>query len=344
MAARSDDAGRLFDIFLVTSIGTILGVRAFLWLTGYPQIGGGHLHIAHMLWGGLLMMAALLLMQSVLVRWARHTGAWIGGIGFGLFIDELGKFITKDNDYFYQPTFAILYLLFVMIYLVAHSWIHNQGLAPQESLINAVDYLKEGVWRKLEPGEKARAMRLAAADPSHPLAGPIEGMLDRIDEGEARGPSRWERCRDWARRNYLRLVHWKGFATSLVVLLCGSALIDILEYRHRLPLLWSNPEGLNFGERAGMLSGFASALLVLAGAIPAFSGRRLLAYRLFEKALLLSLFVNQVFVFARVQALGIFDFVFTLLLLLSVRLLIQEEEAVLEEEAAKAPPRHRGGP
>ncbi|HEX5033749.1 MAG TPA: hypothetical protein VFW62_04660 [bacterium] len=133
-------------------------------------------------------------------------------------------------------------------------------------------------------------------------------------------------------------------ATSLVILLCGSALVDILEYRHRLPLLWSNPEGLNFGERAGILSGFVSALLVLAGATPAFSGKRLLAYRLFEKALLLSLFVNQVFVFARVQALGIFDFIFTLSLLLSVRLLIQEEEAVQEEAAVKAPPPRRGDP
>jgi hypothetical protein len=344
LAARADDAGRLLDIFLVTSIGTILAVRAFLKLTGYPQIGGGHLHIAHMLWGGLLMMAALILMQSVLVRWARHAGAWIGGIGFGLFIDELGKFITRDNDYFYRPTFAIIYLLFVLIYLVAHSWIHNQELLPQESLINAVDYLKEGVWRELEPGEKARAIPLAEADPSHPLAGPVGELLEKIGEGEARSPGFWERSRDWTRKTYSRLVHWNGFATFLVLVLCAAALIDILEYRRRLPLLRTDPEALDFVERAGMLSGFASAFLVLAGAIPAFTGRRLLAYRLFEKSLLLSLFVNQVFVFVRVQALGIFDFIYVLLLLLSVRFLIQEEEAALEEEGARARPRRRDGP
>jgi len=297
-----------------------------------------------MLWGGLLMMAALILMQSVLLRWARHAGAWIGGIGFGLFIDELGKFITRDNNYFYRPTFAILYLLFVMIYLVTHSWIHNQGLAPQESLINAVDYLKEAVWRQLAPGEKARAIRLASADAKHPLSGPVAALLAQTDEGGIRGPSFWERSRDGARQVYLKLIHWNGFATLLVLALGAAALIDIFEYRLRLPLLWTDPESLDFAERAGMISGFASALLVLVGVLPAFAGRRLLAYRLFEKALLLSLFVNQVFVFVRIQALGIFNLFLVIFLLLSVRFLIQEEEALLEERGSREPPRRRDAP
>ncbi len=37
-----------------------------------PELGGHGLHIAHLLWGG-------------------------------FFIDELGKFITQDNDYFFKP-------------------------------------------------------------------------------------------------------------------------------------------------------------------------------------------------------------------------------------------------
>ena len=44
---------------LAVSFGvTVVATRLYLSLTGYPQIGYGEFHLAHALWGGLLLMVA----------------------------------------------------------------------------------------------------------------------------------------------------------------------------------------------------------------------------------------------------------------------------------------------
>lgn len=64
-----------------------------------------------------MTIAILILLTLYTNRTARHFAAATGGIGFGLFIDELGKFITKDNNYFFQPTIALIYVIFIILYL-----------------------------------------------------------------------------------------------------------------------------------------------------------------------------------------------------------------------------------
>src|SRR6202022_1730779 len=78
------------DIFLVSAVLTVLGIRAYLQATNYPKIGGGGLHIAHVLWGGLGMVIAIGILLSFLSPGTRRFAALIGGVGFGAFIDELG--------------------------------------------------------------------------------------------------------------------------------------------------------------------------------------------------------------------------------------------------------------
>ncbi|MBV9326250.1 MAG: hypothetical protein JO352_21005 [Chloroflexi bacterium] len=94
-----------------------------------------------MLWGGLLMLVALVMLFSFVGGHARVIAAWAGGIGFGLSIDELGKFITSDNDYFFRPTVGLLYIVFVSLFLTFRALDIRRPLRPREALANAADAL-----------------------------------------------------------------------------------------------------------------------------------------------------------------------------------------------------------
>ena len=45
-----DGAERSLLLVIVSFVIAVVGTRWFLQITGYPQVGGGGLHIAHMLW------------------------------------------------------------------------------------------------------------------------------------------------------------------------------------------------------------------------------------------------------------------------------------------------------
>ncbi|MGE2713621.1 hypothetical protein ACQI4L_06170 [Mycolicibacterium litorale] len=137
------------EAFVLIAIATILITRLYLELTGYPQVGGGNLHIAHALWGGALMMLALLAGWLLLGAGARVAAVIMGGIGFGLFLDEVGKFVTKDNDYFYGPAAEIMYILVVAILVGARVLRDFRPLSARECLASATVIAADGVARGL---------------------------------------------------------------------------------------------------------------------------------------------------------------------------------------------------
>ncbi|MEO7077911.1 MAG: hypothetical protein ABIY38_03385, partial [Rhodococcus sp. (in: high G+C Gram-positive bacteria)] len=122
---------------MIIAIATILLTRLYLEVTNYPQVGGKTLHIAHALYGGALMMFALLIGWMFIGFAVRAIAVLIGGIGFGLFLDEVGKFVTKDNDYFYGPSSEIMYVLVVVV-LVGNRIVRDiRRPSHQETLANA---------------------------------------------------------------------------------------------------------------------------------------------------------------------------------------------------------------
>lgn len=103
---------------IVAFVATVVGTRWYLDATGYPQIGGGDIHVAHVLWGGLLLVAGSMLVLIVDGGRALAGAAILAGVGTGLFIDELGKFITASNDYFYPLAAPLIYGLILTLVVV----------------------------------------------------------------------------------------------------------------------------------------------------------------------------------------------------------------------------------
>jgi hypothetical protein len=103
----------------VASFGvSVVATRAFLGATGYPRIGGGEFHVAHVLvGGGLLFLGGLIALISAKDR-AADGAALLIGAGIGLFIDEVGKFITTNNDYFFPIAAPIIYTVFMLSVLL----------------------------------------------------------------------------------------------------------------------------------------------------------------------------------------------------------------------------------
>lgn len=125
-----EGAERSLLLVIVSFIVAVVGTRWFLQATGYPQVGGGELHVAHMLWGGLALVVAALLLLVVSSSWVPPVTAILTGAGTGLFIDEVGKFITASNDYFYPLAAPLIYgllLAFALVFLLVR---HRDGGAP----------------------------------------------------------------------------------------------------------------------------------------------------------------------------------------------------------------------
>lgn len=339
------DAISKLEKFLIAAVVTILIIRTQLWLTNYPQLGGGGIHIAHLLWGGLFMLVAIWFSLIWVNRWARNVAAILGGIGFGFFIDELGKFITEDNDYFFKPAAPIIYLVFIVLFLVIRHLSGRIRVGPEMALANVLDLLPATVTGEFGRREKEEADRLLdRADPSDPRVEAVRGYLETVEVAPERPPSRAGLALGRVRDALTGFTEWRLFEPLVVTVLIVwaiSSVAGVLEVQFNFGGLIEKQDDLSpatadVAEWGRSISVLLSALFVGLGVLQMLRSHHQAAYRHFTTALLISIFLTRVFVFLEAQFAAVFGLGFDLLLLGAISVLAARDR----QQAQPFPGRH----
>ena len=259
-AVRRQFADHYILISLIAFAMTVIVTRVYLHVSDYPQLGNDVLHIAHALWGGLLLVIAVYFPMVIYNRWAIKTSALLSGIGLGLFIDEIGKFITQTNDYFFPPALSLIYgfvLLNTFVYLIFR---RPTAADPRDAMYLALEGLKEAIDGDLDSNEASiikaqleiarQSDREEIVSLANALGHFIEAEVKHLPAGRA---SIWKRLNAWVDRLGKRigervhrklitwmLILWISFVTGYIFLLIqGGESVDpqVLEWRNALILI-----------------------------------------------------------------------------------------------------------
>lgn len=312
---RNLEAWTHLETFLICAVSTVFLTRFYLDLSNYPQLGGS-LHIAHMLWGGLLMLVSIVILLSLFNKSANKIASIVGGIGFGLFIDELGKFVTKDNDYFFEPTIAVIYIIFILLFLLFRALEKRGGLSEDEYLLNAVELTRLALLDKKNSQKKFQAIEfIKTYGEGQAINPPLLTILQSLKENlEVKNNffTGWKNI-------FHQIVHSSLFTKGVVGFFILYSLYNLYMAYRVISLYWQVEDFtlsfIDWGEFGGSL---VAAIIVILG-IFRLPFSKPGAVTLFKTATLVSIFLTQFFAFYRNQLTAGIGLIVNLLVLLALQ-------------------------
>lgn len=338
---RRGSAENYILLILLTFAGSVALTRLFLEVTQYPQLGRGELHVAHVLWGGLFLFIAALLPVIWINQWIYTVSSILAGIGVGLFIDEVGKFITQSSNYFHPAAAPIVYAFFLLTVVVYLQVRRGTPDDARSTLYWALDALSEVLDRDLEPIERqaieTRLLVVIEQDENEDFTRLARHLIDFLNSDTLtlapEEPSLYERLVAWWGKfeyKWLTLPRLKAALVGGLIALGAFAVYDLFQ----LSISIQDPTRLSetitdvvlqgqIASTSGLfwflarivLEGLVGATLILAAILLIFRRDRLGIF-LAVLGLLLSLTVVNLFVFYFEQFSSIFPALVQALLLL----------------------------
>jgi hypothetical protein len=331
---RYPNLGGDLEALLVSAVSALLLIRFYLQLTGFPQIGGGGLHIAHLLWGGLLLLAAVIMLTTYVGRWARRWAAIIGGIGFGTFIDELGKFVTSSNDYFFQPAIASIYVIFVVLFLLIRVLEQEQRASEPDAWVGAAVTATDVLLGQAKPADVERALaRLRRWRGQGPVPDALETLLLHsvpvVDQ-----PTWFGRVVTTAHDLFERFIDWRWLQRALIGYFVFDAILSLL-----FAVAFVGDGGDSLREALANLSSpdlaypfsvLLSTVLMVVGLVLLGLHARPAALRWLRASVLVSILLTQVFLFFESQLAALGGLTVDLVALSTLNALLAREPAKLD--------------
>ncbi len=321
----------LAEIFLVAAVATVLIIRTYLSATGYPQVGGDGLHVAHVLWGGLLMLTGLFVLFLRLGAPSLRLGALLSGVGFGFFIDEIGKFVTSNVNYFFQPAVAMIYVVFVAIAILLAVVRRRMRVDERTALANALALFDVAVNDPAAGDTRQQVLSLLdIADPDEPLVPLMRDRVLAVNATAAHTPTSWQRMRMRIEHVYVRVADSAWFPRAVTILFAVIALSTIVF----TAFIFLEPGDVTVTEWMQVLGTAVTAVLIAIGLF-ALRRSRLRAYRWFERGILVDLLVTEVFLFYDAPVVALIGIAVDVVLLIAIRTASRHEVAL--DEALSTP-------
>ncbi len=330
MLPLKQNASELVLIMMMTAIGTVLLTRLCLDMTDYPMVGGEVWHIAHLTWGGTLMLFGMVL--ALITHGERYKKIAAGGfgIGWGWFIDEAGKYLSVDNDYFFQPAIVVMYIFFILMFLLYRFLERNRVKNPKVLLYQALANLEEITEKDLEKKEKRELIknldRIAKrVDPTIKFF--VVGLKNLIRKVEVIEDKREKWNQRWWREvkkfSYHRVFRKKFVLVLLLVLALIYAIggvYDAIVFGKYLFLREWN--GWMFGLK--IFFDLVTSALFMVGIYWVWRKKKNRGMIYFRQGLLVNIFLSSVFKFYLEQFSGVFSLIASVVILMGLGRLRKE--------------------